>query len=301
MRKPIPGQKHHWFPKAMSKAWADGDGMVWRTNSRGHSKRWHPSAIGYTPDQHNILSEGGSPWDSTFEPSFDAADNAFPEIIRWLQGVGEGHTDGVRVEGVEVPDERRDGLAECLASLVVRSPRMRHWAENATARAQVEWFGFPKPLNIHETAGANLQWLQKPFAREIRTGGKFAFLTAGEGSFLFGDGFMTNFGYTADRRLNPMAMAALTPKVAVLWFSPRSYPLYPAGVSLALSPEEVGRFNEIVQIYSRDNLFHIGDPPELHEAFLHRQHYIVTHRGSNHRNPVVDGWKDEALAVSWPG
>ncbi len=301
MRKPIPGQKHHWFPKAMSKAWVDSDGLVWRTNSRGHSKRWHPSAIGYGPNNHNILSDGGSPWDSTFEPDFDAADNAFPEVIRWLETMRGDHPPEVRVKGVAIADERRGQLAECLASLIVRSPRLRHLSEKWTAQYQVRDFGLPEPRNLHETAGANLRRCQEPFAREIRTGGKPAFLIATEGSFLFGDGFMTNFHPSPDRVLRPMAMAAFTPKIAVLWFSPGSYPLYPKGVSLRLTDEEVSSFNEIVQIYSKDNLFHVGDTPELHSAFPDCQHYIVHSNGANHRTPVVDDWMNEVLAVSEPG
>ncbi len=253
--------------------------------------------MGYAPDNHNILSEGGSPWDSTFEPDFDAADNAFPRVLRWLEEIRSGHPDGDRVRGVGIPDDRRAQLAECLASLIVRSPRLRYLSEKWTAEYQVRDFGFPEPRNLHETAGANLRRCQVPFARDIRSGGKPVFLIAGEGDYLFGDGFMTNFHPAPDRVLQPMAMTAFTPNVAVLWFSPRSYPLFPAGVSLRLTGEEVTWFNEIVQIYSRDSLFHAGEPPVLHEAFKACQHFIVHMNGTNHRNPHVDDWMAEALAL----
>lgn len=301
MRKPIPGQKHHWFPKAMGKAWADNDGLVGRTNSRGHSKRRHPSAMGYAPDNHNILSDGGSPWDSTFEPDFDAADNAFPEVIRWLEEIRSDHPLSDRARAVVISDDRRAQLAECLASLIVRSPRLRYLSEKWTAEHQVNDFGFAKPLNLHETAGANLRRCQEPFARDIRTGGKPVFLIAGEGSYLFGDGFMTNFHPTPDRVLHPMAMTAFTPAVGVLWFSPRSYPLIPSAVSLRLTAEEVSRFNEVVQIYARDSLFHAGEAPVLHDAFKAGQHFIVHMNGASHRHPQVDDWMEEALAVWEPG
>ncbi|OYW98073.1 MAG: hypothetical protein B7Z12_20490, partial [Caulobacter vibrioides] len=100
-----------------------------------------------------------------------------------------------------------------------------------------------------------------------------------------------------DRMHSPMALVPVTPQVAVLWFSPISYPSFPEGVSLLLTGEEVSRFNEIVQIYACDYLFHVGEPPELHEAFKERQHYIVCTNGSNHRTPVVDGWMNEVLEV----
>jgi hypothetical protein len=135
MRKPIPGEKHHWFPKAMSKAWADTEGQVWRTNSRGHTKKRHRSAWGYRPDNHNILSEGGSPWDSTFEPDFDTADNSFPELIRWLEAIRTEHPEDDRSKGVSISDDRRAAFAECLASLIVRSPRLRYLSGQRRARA----------------------------------------------------------------------------------------------------------------------------------------------------------------------
>lgn len=301
MQKLIPGQRHHWFPKAMAKAWVDSDGLVWRTNSRGHSKKWHPSAVGYGPNNHNILSDGGSPWDSTFEPDFDAADNAFPDVIRWLEAVRADHSDGWRAKGVRIASDRRASLAECLASLIVRSPRLRYLSEKHTAEFQVQHFGFREPHNVHQTAGSNLRRLQEPIARDIRTGGKLGFLIADKRTFVFGDGLMSNINPSPDRMLRPMAMVAITPKIAVLWFSPMSYPTFPEGVSLRLTAEEVSRFNEIVQIYSRDSLFHVGEPPELHEAFTACQHYIVHSNDFNHRTPVVDGWMNEVLATLEPG
>lgn len=296
-RKPLSGQKHHWFPEAMSKAWAGQDGKVPRTNVRGHTRRFHPGGLGYRPDNHNILWEGGSPWDSTFEPDFDAADNAFPRVISWLETVATGHGDAERIRSVAVDDARRADLAECLASLIVRSPRTRMLSEKSIRWYQTEVMGLTEPHNVYQTAGGNLQRLQAPFARDIRTNGKFAFLLAGEGSFLFGDGFMHNINPTPDRTLHPMAMVAFTPKVAVLWFSPSSYPSFPKGVSLALSADEVTLFNNIVQIYSKDYLFHIGDPPPIHAGFEAAQHMIVHHEDALHCTPVVEGWKDEVLEV----
>ena len=302
MQKPIAGQRHHWFPKSLiNAAWLGPDGKVSRTNSMGHTKRWHSSGTGYGRDNHNILSEGGSPWDSTFEPDFDKADNAFPAVVAWLEQVLKDHPESIRAKGIRILGIDRDNLAECVASLIVRSPRLRYLSEKHTAEYQVQWFGFQEPRNVHQTAGANLRRLQEPFARDLRTGGKFGFLIAGEGSFVFGDGLMSNINPSPDRMLHPMAMMAITPKVAILWFSPTSYPSRPEGVSLKLSGEEVARFNEIIQIYSRDSLFHIGDQPELHPAFLEGQHYIVHTNASNHRTPVVDGWMAEILKIWEPG
>lgn len=302
MKKPLAGQRHHWFPKSLAKAaWVDADGMLLRTNSRGQTKRLHPSATGYGRDTHNILSEGGSPWDSTFEPHFDKADNAFPKVVDWLGKIETDHPTGKRAHGVRVAPLDREPLAECLASLIVRSPRLRFLSEKHTAAFQVDLLGFQEPHNVHQTAGVNLQRLQEPFARDIRTSGKFAFLIADETTFVFGDGLMSNINPDPHPRLHPMAMVAITPQIAVLWFSPTSYPSIPGGVSLRLSAQEVSRFNDITQIYSRDTLFHIGNPPALHEAFTEGQHYIVHINGTNHRSPPVDGWMAEVLEVWEPG
>lgn len=302
MRKPLPGQRHHWFPKSLAKAaWIDADGMLSRTNSRGQTKRLHPSATGYGRDTHNILSEGGSLWDTTFEPDFDKADNAFPKLVAWLETIRAAHPGGDRSKGVRIGSAERGALAECLASLIVRSPRLRYLSEKQTGYFQVQHFGFAEPQNLHQTAGANLRRLQELFARDILTGGKFGFLIADEGTFVFGDGLMSNINPTPDRMLHPMALVAITPTVAVLWFSPMSYPSFPEGVSLRLSASEVVHANEITQIYSRDVLFHVGDPPDLHESFPQGQHCIVHSGGAHHRAPEVDGWMAEVLNVWEPG
>lgn len=281
----------------MAKAWVDSEGMVSRTNSRGFTSRKHPSAVGYFPDHHNILSDGGSPWDTTFEPDFDVADNAFPRVIDWLNVIADAHPNGARINPVTISPAMRAPLAECLASLVVRSPRLRYLSEKHVAEFQLQTIGFDEPSNLHQTAGANLRRCQEPFARSIRTGGKFAFLVAQEDYFVFGDGFMSNFNPSPDHRLGMMAVTAFTPRVAVLWFSPMQYPSYPEGVTISVSNGEVGTFNDIVQIYAKDSLFHLGQPPKLHEAFRASQHYIVTCEGANHRAALVDGWKYEALKV----
>lgn len=294
-QNPKHGEKHHWFPKALAKAWVGADGLVGRTNSRGHSKRFHPSGIGYVPDQHNVFFDGGSPWDSTYEPQFDIADNAFPRILRWLETVPKQHPPDQRVSGVDLPKGERALLSECLASLIVRSPRLRYLAEKWTAEVQVRDFGFEEPKNVRNTASGNLARCQEPFSRDIRTGGKFAFLLAGEEDFVFGDGIMTNVHPYPDRVLRPMAMVAFTPKIGVLWFSPKAYPPLPVGVSIQLSLDEVRSFNDVVQVYSKDNLFHLGNSPPLHESFPPCQHYIVTSGGADHRTPLVDGWMAETV------
>ena len=282
----------------MAKAWVDDEGLVTRVNARGHISRKHPSAVGYYPNHHNILSDGGSPWDTTFEPDFDAADNAFPKVIEWLEGVAAAHVRGQRVTSVTITQVAREPLAECLASLIVRSPRMRYVAEKNVAEFQLQHMAFEKPHNVHQTAGSNLRRCQEPFARDIRTGGKFAFLLSETDQFAFGDGFMTNINPSPDRMLRPMVLVAITPKIAVLWFSPMQYPSYPEGVSIAVSDDEIGHFNDIVQIYAKDHLFYRGSMPTPHEAFTDNQHYIVATEGCNHRASIVDGWQHEALRVS---
>ena len=300
MRKPIAGEKHHWFPKAMAKTWVDTDGKVSRMNHLGRSRRLHPSATGYVPDHHNILWEGGSPWDSTFEPRFDAADNTFGEFTGWLDQIRSDHPFGARSKAVPVSDEARAILAECLASLIVRSPRLRFLAEKWAAQRQVQWLGF-QPNNVNQTAGGTLQHLQGPFSRAIRSGGKLGFLIATEGSFLFGDGLMTNLQDSSDLPLSPMAMTAITPHVAVMWFSPSSCWAFPKAVSVGLSGDEVTSFNEIVQGHSRSTVFYIGEAPVLTESFKSGEHQCPYVGDAANRASVVDGWQAEILEVFEPG
>lgn len=299
MREPIPGEDHHWFPKGLSKGWAGKDGKVTRTNHRGQVRRRFPKGLGYSPDGHNVLFEGGSPWDMTFEPVFDTADNAFPQLVSWLHDQADNHQG--RVQGLSLGHPYRSLLAECLASLIVRSPRTRSQSERWTAQRQVEWIGFSKPHNVEVTAKGSLARLHVPFARAILTRGKIGILIAPKPSFLFGDGFLHNFHDSPDLPLSPTAMVALSPRVAILWFCPFQQPVRPEAVSLALTEQEIVKFNEVVQIYSRNEIFHVAERVELHESFRANDFHIAIQDGREHSAPILDQWMAEVLSVRWPG
>ncbi len=283
----------------MKAAWIGPDGRVERTNSWGDTKRFFPGGTAYRPDGFNVLSEGGSPWDMTYEPAFDLADRSFPGLIAWLSDQVSAHRG--RTQGLSIGEPYRSQLAECLASLVVRSPRMREQTERYIAHRQVHWAGFAEPRNVEFTAGGALSQLQKPFATAMRTGGKIGILIAPTPSFLFGDGFMHNFHDNSHIPLRAMAMVALTPTIAVLWFCPGSYPIYPEAVTLALSVSEVASFNDLVQIYSRDAIYHVEKPAELHESFRAREFHIAAQGDRRHSASAVDGWMAEVLSMRWPG
>ncbi len=298
MKRPIQGEKHHWFPKCVSRGWAGPDGKVNRTNSRGDTRRFHPKGVGYRPDGHNILFGKLSPWESTFEPAFDRADNAFPSLIRWLSAEIKPETK--RLAGLMLRDRRAE-VGECLASLVIRSPRMRAQTERYVAQRQTQWMGFEKPQRVEQTAVISISNLQRDFAREMSSRGKIAILVAPEPSFIFGDGMMHNLHDTWPLPLRAMAMVAFSPSIAVLWFCPDHQPLFPEAVMIRLDAQEVAWFNDLVQIYSRDNLFHVQDKIAIHPSFTANEHHVAMTDGAKNRTPATDLWMEEALSIQWPG
>lgn len=298
MRKPALGEKHHWFPKCISRGWAGPDGKINRTNSRGDTRRFHPKGIGYRPDGHNVLFGSQGPWDSTFEPVFDRADNVFPSLIQWLN---TQVTPGAkRLAGLMLGDRRAE-IGECLASIVVRSPRMRAQTERYVAQRQTQWAGFKEPRRVEQTAVSAISGLQRDFAREMASRGKTAILIAPEPSFIFGDGMMHNLHDSTPLPLQAMAMVAFSPSIAVLWFCPGRQPLFPDAVMISLEAQEVGWFNDLVQIYSRDNLFHVQDKIVIHPSFTAQEHHVAAMGGARNRTHATDLWMEEALSVRWPG
>lgn len=55
MRKLLKGEKHHWWPKGLSKYWGNEQGLVYRKDSSGKIIRSKPKAFGQISDGHNIL------------------------------------------------------------------------------------------------------------------------------------------------------------------------------------------------------------------------------------------------------
>jgi hypothetical protein len=128
-------KKHHWWPICVSQFWKDADGLVTRLSPNGESLRQNPKEFGVIKYGHSIrLSHNPNErtvWDYNFEDEFQRADNCFPHVIRWLEGLKrEDRTNTAepakRFLRQDVPEEWLERLMEGLVSLCVRSPMNRN-------------------------------------------------------------------------------------------------------------------------------------------------------------------------------
>lgn len=83
----IKGEKHHWWPKGLSKYWGNERGLVQRINFKGNVIPSKPKEFGQISDGHNILFENESPWQSTIEHYFDEPDQNMAKMVGWLESL----------------------------------------------------------------------------------------------------------------------------------------------------------------------------------------------------------------------
>ena len=92
--------------------------------------------------------------------------------------------------------------------------------------------------------------------------------------FVFGDGSLDwlTSGLIANR-INGRALLPLTPHICVYFCTPMSMRTTPNCASLSAAPWMVDWVNQITQTYSKDQLFFLGKPPKLIDAF-HQQKFL---------------------------
>jgi hypothetical protein len=198
MREIPKNEVHHWWPEAVSKFWTDAEGQVNRIDSSGGLIRSPPKSFGGIRNDNNITFKSSPTlWDMSFERSFAKADDAFPWLIKWLQTLSSPVPAkpgplAQRLTPLTVEAGRLDTLAECLASLIARSPGFRDRVSKTSEYYRAR-FGFPDPKPDRTLVAAGVRGAQEAFSRMLRMGGKFVVLKAGEQEFIFGDGFLHNF------------------------------------------------------------------------------------------------------------
>ena len=89
-------ERHHWWPQALSKFWADDSGLVHRLEPDGKVLRSPPKSFGAIRNDNNITYKNSPTlWDTSFEKVYAKADDGFPWLIEWLKNLhkrncGEG-------------------------------------------------------------------------------------------------------------------------------------------------------------------------------------------------------------------
>ncbi len=293
MSRKIKPELHHWWPRGLSKFWGNADGFAHRIDSDGDLLRSLPKAFGAIRDAHTIRLGGDkdSPWDQSFESDFDKADNDFPALARWLNGLRSPHAAedvdfAKRLSPLIVTDQQTDTVGECLASLIVRSPGFR-----ATVRRTTEYYrarmGMSEPAADKNLIGLNVRSAQRLIAPAMKRG-KFVVLLAGEREFIFGDGFLHNISSTGNPPHNPRCLVPITPEAAIFYTRPMQYRTYPKAFVINLTPQEVAFINDTVQIYSERFLFFRDIHPVVSEEFKRGQHRQYEY----HKHPWLDALED---------
>jgi hypothetical protein len=295
------GEEHHWWPIGLSKGWARPDGKINTISQHGVPKAYFPKQIAKIPDGHNILV--GGPWNETFEPQFNQPDNNFPAVVKWLEGThSEPYGTANRVRPIEMSADWKLKLSQCIASLIVRSPTMRHRIV-LTVQSFYQRGGGAQNYQVPKhLIGANMKSLYKAFSQSIDRSGRFAIMVSEKKEFIFGDGFLHNFPITwMPEPMNPLCLVPLSPKVTVLFQRPSSMWSEPKAVALTLSPEEVAFCNETIEVYSKDWLYYHERAPSL-SHFQEGKHLEWSMPGiwdsTPHATPLFEQLKEEVMAYN---
>ncbi|MCX7296053.1 MAG: DUF4238 domain-containing protein [Hyphomicrobiales bacterium] len=293
--KRITPANHHWWPQSLSKSWVGADGGVTQLSWDESEVRSKPSNFAAIRNAHHITRGNDSPWNTTFEPVFDKADSTFPDLVDWLLTIEASTSrskssfhDRFRVQSLS--GDRRAQLAECLSSLVVRSPRSRNnikiTIESYLSNDNIEEHYVDKTLiaaNMHASHGI--------FTSVINGGGRFIALICDESELVYGDGFLHNFPIGTDRPISGRFIIPVLPSLAILFVQPLAYRPQPELITMRLHEKEVTFLNQIVQVYSKNHIFYRNIKPKIIEEFRRREHLELTY----HQHPWIEHLINSAL------
>ena len=277
MMKKLKTERHQWWPEALSQFWADANGAVTRVSSDGKVLTQEPRKLRFIKNAHHIkMAREPTVWDHSYERAFDAADNSFPGLVGWLRAqlpkeptTSEGLSD--RLTPVRISQADHERMAECVASLIVRSPGMRH-AVRVTTEYYRERIGLPEPKADESLLGANLRSGQRMLGDTMKRRGKFAILHSPDRELIFADGFLHNISGFVNQPSSPQCLVPITPEIALFYTSLLSYRSFPRAFCLSLNAEEARLVNRLTQIYAGDYIFYRTECPVLVEEFTRDVH-----------------------------
>jgi hypothetical protein len=293
--KPIKSELHHWWPKGLSRFWADTESKVTRLSWNGELLRLEPAKFGAIRNAHRIRLEG--PWDTSVEPLFDDADGNLPRIVELLEGypipeVQPGLSYIHRAVDLAVSPEDRAVLGECLASLVVRCPANRDRLHRTT---EAFWGRTGDQVRKPDDSliAGNIHQHYRQVVSSLQHGGKIVLLRPATSEFVMGEGYLnTLVGMTVE--LQYRCLVPFTPTLAVLAFAPQRYLPNPAVSMLSLTDDEVDIVNEITQVYTRDYLFFRSRHPPVTEPFTRHEFLSVRY----HKHPWTEAVMESIAGVS---
>lgn len=289
--KPLKTELHHWWPRTLAEHWADAEGLVSAIRPTGYIQRAPPGAFGGITNAHHV--KFGGPFDSTFEPLFNQPDTEMADFVQWLATlettiVAADRAMIERITPQALPADRQKQIARITASLLARSPSVRHSIRIGTEHARRE-IGLSDPKASKGLIAANQEGLYEAYRKRMEIGGRWALLFSDEKEFIAGDGFLHNFPTSRDGvQAGTKLVLPMLPTATIVHMQPMEHPTEPRFVTLRLARAEVARLNEIVQVYASDFLFFRDEQPELSEAFTLGQHRMYQYHGHDWLDGLLD-------------
>lgn len=274
MRNSIRREKHHWWPKSLSKFWANKDELVNRIDSNGKNITSKPKEFGQISNGHNIIFDDKESTLFTVEHIFDTADRNMPTIVYWLENLnsiyGDNNSDFEDTIKNEKIDEILDILRECIISLVIRSPRYRSLKQSISKH-------FRGKLDKRENMGLvsfNINQSYLTLVNSSKGCGKIVVLVSNsnEYEFIYGDGTYSNIGAWTDDLYMLKLVIPMTPSIAIVWSSPTAYRTEPKIAYKKADKYIVELVNNSTQAYSKDYIFYRTKKPDLTSEFTVGKH-----------------------------
>lgn len=269
-RKVIRGEKHHWWPKSLSKHWVNESGKINRIDSKGVHISAKPKEIGHISDAHNMIFPSDSSWETTIEHYFDAADGFMPTMVEWLSSFRTTNPQNGKPKYLRQEDESKelDLIRECIVSLIVRSPKFRN-SIDATVK---EFRGEIEKKESKLLIASNINQKYRAIVECTKGSGKFAVLFSDDKEFIYGDGIYTNMNiHTQDSSLLK-AVVPITPNMVLIWSCPTAYTSNPRLTASLASEQDIFLINHSVQVYSKDYIFYRSQTPKLISSFKDGHH-----------------------------
>jgi hypothetical protein len=286
----------HWWPRGLQSYWKADDGYITISRPDGSSQRKKPgkgSKIAGRQRGHEFVvrGQGGpSPWDHSFEPIFDRADNSVHDVIRHLtatlptregdpilvnSGDPRDHffSNGV-VHSYVTLDELKI-ILELIFSLLYRNPHFRDVYASAGRRMGLPRDPMTGQLNIQH----KFRWIQDTLKHLFRINVHLCLLYAESEEFVYGDGLYTTLdifcpviGDTLAPLVKGRALVPLTPETCLLLKSAPRDIRGPNVHSVYLRKSEVTAINRITQAMSAEFIFSRKPDRAIYSEFGSKQH-----------------------------
>jgi hypothetical protein len=196
MRQAVRGEKHHWWPKSLSRYWFNDEGFLHCIDTNEQDIISKPENFGQISNGHNIIFDDSMNGVFTVEQIFDTADGYMPKMVEWFELLISKPTNDNSNMPLVIDsmgfEEHLNVVRECIISLIVRSPKYRYSKQQFTAQ-------FRGSVEKRESMGlvaANIHQSYSALTSSFRDCGKLVIISSENSEFIYGDGFYSNIGAT---------------------------------------------------------------------------------------------------------